>query len=133
MKTILKKYNLNKNRGHALVVLLFFMILAITVITASVALMIASSSSTTLFVSGNSAKTIAESGIENALVRLLRNPNYNGEVLTVNSGRARITVSGDETKTIISEGVLDDSVKKIEVTATFGNNMYSISSWKEIF
>jgi len=124
---------MKKNSGHILVILLFFMVLAVTVITASVSLMILTSSSTNLFISGNQAREIAEAGIENALIRLLRDPNYSGENdLTVGNGSVDITVMGASSKTITATGELDNRIKKIEVQANINNNILTISSFKEI-
>ena len=122
-----------KDRGHILVMLLFLMVLAVTVITASVSLMIISSSTTTMYVGGNQAKSIAEAGIENALVRLLRDPSYTGENdLIIGNGSVDITVTGSTNKTITAEGSMDNKMKKIEVTANMSNNILNIISWKEV-
>jgi len=129
------KFQFSKSgkRGHILVILLFFMVLAVTVITASIALMILTSSSTAQFVSGNQAKAIAEAGIENALIRLLRDPDYSGENgLTIGNGSVDITVTGSTSKIIQASGKLDNQIKKIEVGAELTNNVLSVTYWKEI-
>ena len=129
MKTHLKY----KEKGHVLVILLFFMVLAVTVITASVSLMVLSSSSTTLFVAGNQAKAVAEAGIENALVRLLRNPGYTGETgLIIGRGTVDITVTGSTSKVITAIAYLDGQIKKIEVGVELNNNVLTVNYWKEI-
>lgn len=124
--------NNNKNQGHALVILLFLMALAVTVITAAISLIILSSTGTTSYIAGNQAKAIAEAGIENAIIRLLRNPDYSGENdLTVGNGIVDISVSGTTTKTITAEGTLDNQIKKIQVTVQLINNVLTITSWRE--
>ena len=125
---------MNKNiQGHVLVILLFFMVLAVTVITASVSLMILTSSSTTLYVAGNQARTVAEAGIENAIIRLLRDPNYSGENdLAISAGSVDITVTGEASKTVIATGEIDKQIKKIEAQMNINNNVLTITSWKEI-
>jgi len=125
---------MNKNiKGHVLVILLFFMVLAVTVITASVSLMILTSSSTTLYVAGNQARAVAEAGVENAIIRILRDPGYSGENdLAVGNGSVDVTVAGTTNKIITATGEIDDQVKKVEVRADYINNVLTISSWKEI-
>src|SRR3990167_6895468 len=113
---------IKNNRGHVLVILLFFMILAVTVITASVSLMILSSSGTTMYISGNQAKVLAEVGIENALVRLLRDPNYSGENLVIGDGSVEVSVSGLSIKTITATGKINNQIKRIEVLVELNNN-----------
>lgn len=121
------------NKGHMLVILLFFMVLSVTVIAASVTLMILSAESTTIFVSGNQARSIAESGIDNAIIRLLRDPNYTGENnLAIGDGTVNITVTGSTTKVITATATQDNQIKKIEVGVQLINGVLTVSYWKEI-
>ena len=128
----MKEREIKPDTGHALVVLLFFMVLSVTVITAAVSLLIINSSSTTYYLQASEAKTIAEAGVENALLRLLRDPSYSGESVVIGEGTAEIIVTGTTDKTILSEGVLENRKKRIEVTAQVSNNIVNILSWKEI-
>ena len=78
--------------GQTLVILLIYMVIGIIVTTSSIALVINSSYNTDKVYQGNNALDVAESGAETAMIKLLRNPNYNGETLTINGGMAVITV-----------------------------------------
>ncbi len=129
-KCIVITYN---NSGQTLVSLLFFMIVAITITSASVIVLLVNSLSTNSFQQGNIALDIAQSGIENAMVRLLRNTNYTGETLTVGSGTATVTVTGANPKIILSQGKVDNFLRQIQVQATNTNNIFTITSWKEIY
>ncbi|MCJ7740758.1 hypothetical protein MUP32_05620 [Candidatus Microgenomates bacterium] len=122
----------SQNRGQVLVTILFFMIIAITVTSGTVMIMLSNSLSASKFDQGNSAYYVAESGIENALVRLLRDPMYTGETLPVDSGNAIISISGTNPKTIISIGRIGNFSRTIEVTADYTNNILTVQSWKEI-
>ena len=84
------------------------------------------------FALGEDAYAIAESGAENAIIRLIRNPNYAGETLTVGNGSATITVSGSSTKTIVSEGVRGNFRRKVQVVGGYVNNIFTPTSWTEI-
>lgn len=118
--------------GQALVMLLAFMAVAITLTTAATVISIANSQSTSKYTLGQEALRYAEAGADNALLRLIRNPSYVGETLPVSTGTATITVSGSNPKTIISEGVSAGFRRKVQVTATQINNVLSVTSWVEV-
>ena len=119
-------------RGQALVALLVFVIMAITITSASVSLMIVSSGAASVVEGGARALAIAESGAENALIRALRNPTtYTGETLTVGDGRATVVVSGTNPKTIVSRAEEGSYVRTVEVTLQLASGIWGITSWRE--
>src|ERR1700722_5696827 len=75
--------NFNLERGQALITLLFFAIVGITVTSAAVVMILVNSLSGTKQQQGDIAYDIAQSGAENGLIRLLRDPSYTGETLAV--------------------------------------------------
>lgn len=115
--------------GQALVTLLVFIAVATTITAAATTVTLINSQTTGKFAQGESALTIAQAGADNAILRLLRNPSYLGEVLTVGSGTATITVSGSSVKTITSVGQDGNFIRKIQVVGTYVNNTFAISSW----
>lgn len=121
----------NKNGGQALTALLVFMVVAITITTAAVAMIIASSQSAARLVSGESALAVAESGAENALLRLLRDTSYGGETLAVGTGTATVTVTGGATRTITSTGQDGNFVRRVQIVASYSNNILVVLSWIE--
>ena len=122
----------NNSGGFALVILMFLMVLAVTVITAAVSLMILGSSSSTLLISGDSTKSIADSCIENAIIRLIRNPAYSGESLDINEGNCQITVTGLTDKTVSAQANYGNKKKRVEVNLNLNNNIISLISWKDV-
>ena len=112
--------------------LLVFMIIAITVTTAATTLILVNSANTQKMEGGIIAYSVAESGIENGLLRLLRNPFYTGETLTLAEGTATITVTGSNPYTITSTGESGNFIRVIQVVVNYNENM-TISSWREIF
>lgn len=118
--------------GQALVSLIAFIAFGMVVTTAAVTMTIVNSRSSDTYSRGDEVLTIADTGADNAVLRLLRNPNYAGETLAVGTGTATITVSGGSIKTIISEGVANDIRRKVQVVGTFANNVFTINSWQEI-
>lgn len=122
-----------KQNGQSLITLLFFMTIAITIISAATVVLFINAQGVTKFQEGTSVYYIAESGIENAILRLLRNPAYTGETLPVGDGSAEIQVVNGDPIIITSKGTVGDFSRKIEVQAGYTNNVLTITSWKEIF
>lgn len=120
------------NTGQALVMLLMYMMIAIIVTTASVMLIIINSRATDSLYQGSNAYNIAESGAETAMIKLVRNPNYTGETLSVGGGEAVITITGTNPKTIVSQGTLNNFTRSIQVVVDTSNNTITATSWKEL-
>ena len=119
-------------KGQALVTLLFFMVISITIISAAVILIVVNATTLGHVERGLYAQSVAESGAENAVLRLLRDPSYIGETLLVGEGNAVITVSGTDPKVILSVGSLGEHKRQIEVIAGYTNNQLTINSWREV-
>ena len=120
------------NAGQALVMLLMYMMIAIIVTSASVMLIIINSRATDSLYQGSNAYDIAESGAETAMIKLVRNPNYAGETLTVGGGQAVITITGSNPKTIVSQGTLNNFTRSIQLIVDTSNNTITAISWKEL-
>ena len=126
------KKHIQKNQGQTLIILLMYMIVAIIVTTASVALTINNSRGTDKLYQGTNALDIAESGAETAMIKLLRDPTYTGETLAIGTGQAVITVTGTEPKTVLSKGTLNNFTRSIQIIVTASNSALTVVSWKEI-
>lgn len=120
-------------KGQAMVTLLSFTAIGITVITAIAVMIYANLQSSISFQQGVLADEAAEAGVENALLRLLRNPSYTGETLQIGNGTAVILVTGTGPYTITSTGTYRNFQKKIEVVATYTNNLMQVTSKKEVY
>lgn len=119
-------------QGQALTFLIVFATVAIIIISASVVVLYVNNLAAVKTELGHIAMAIAESGAENGILRLLRDPSYAGEVLTVGEGTATITVAGTNPKTIVSEGSANNFVRKVQVIVTYANNILTVTSWREI-
>ena len=88
----------------------------------------------TKFQQGSIAYEIAQAGVENAKLRLLRDPDYTGETLPVGDGSAEITVTKNGTDyTILSQGTIGNFKRQVEVSATYSNNLLVITSSGEVY
>ncbi len=124
--------NKSNNTGQALVTLIFFTVIAIMIATASISIITGSSTATGSIEQEETSYYTAESGVENAILRLLRDPNYTGETLSINNGTATITVTGSNPYTITSIGSLGVIKRTVQVVVSYNNNILSITSWKTI-
>ena len=123
----MKKYQ----NGQTLVLLLVFVMMAIAITTAAIFIITTNSTSATSVSLGIATKEMAETGAEKALLNLLRDPNYKGETFSLDTGTVYATVSGTSTLTIDSTAVNGSFIKRVEVIATYSNNVLTVGSWKD--
>src|SRR3989344_2649639 len=103
---------LGYQKGQIFITMLFFVIIGVTIILAETIVLFTNILSASTAEQGTNAYYVAESGIEEALLRLNRNPGYTGETLTVEQGEAEIQVNGG---VITATGTYANSIKKIQV------------------
>ena len=99
-------------------------------------LVVVNSQSGLKYQQGTIAYEIAQSGAENAILRLTRDPAYRGENnLLVGNGTANINVSSSSgILTATSSGTIGNFTRKIQITAHYNANYdLVIDSRKEIF
>lgn len=110
------------------------MVAAIIIISGAVAVIIINSKTTSALYQGNVSYDVAEAGADNAIMRLLRDPNYTGETLPVGDDTAVITVTGNANDgyTITSRGTSGNFARTVSVTASYNNNVLSVTSWHEL-
>lgn len=123
---------MKKNKGQTLIIFLIYILVAIIVTSAAVGVLLTSSKNTDKVYQGSGAYGIAESGAETAMLKLLRDPSYTGDTLTVGTGTATITITGTNPKIIISKGTLDNFTRTVQVTIDTSNNVLTVTSWKQI-
>lgn len=116
-----------------MVTLLFFMVIAITITSGAIVVILVNSLSANKLTEGERTFYVAESGMENALIRLLRDPNYQGETMIVDDGTATINVTGNTAKTIKSVGQIGNFSRTIQVSANYINYVLTVTSWQELF
>lgn len=123
----------HSSHGQALISLLFFVVIAVTISSAAVVIIIINSLSVNKLSEGNNSYYVAESGMEDALLRLLRNPNFTGETLTVGTGKTQVSVTGSNPIILTSQATLGNFASKIQVKANYSNNILTVLSWQEVF
>jgi len=118
-------------KGQTIILLLFFVFIAIIITTAAIITMSVNIRATDKVQQGTSTYDLAESGAENAIIKLLRDNNYSGETMNVTQGSIRISVSGTNPKLIRSTAEIGNFIRTIEVTVDTSNNVLTVLSWKE--
>ncbi len=121
-----------KQCGQALITLLIFVVVATIITSGAIIMLFVNSLTANKLQQGVTAYYIAESGVENALLRLLRDPNYSGETMAVGSGSVTVSVTGGSEKVIASSGRTGNFIRKLEARTNFNNNIFTITSWTEV-
>lgn len=126
-------FKIKQKSGQVAIMLVLILTVLVTITTAAVAVGITSTRDTTSLVLGEEASIIAESGADNAVLHLMRDPNYVGEAnLPIGDGSATIVVTGTSQKTITSTGTISGMVKTVEVVVDINNGVITITNWREI-
>lgn len=119
-------------KGQALITLLFFTIVSITIISTVAIVTLTQAKTTNIKVMSEATYFYAESGVEEALVRLLRNPTYSGGNLSIDQALITIQVTGVNSKIITSVATYLGIKRTIQVDVDYSNNILRVISWKEI-
>ena len=128
----MSKNNFKYQDGQTLVLLLVFIMVTIAITTAATFIIATNSLSATAVSQGLATREMAEAGAEKALIGLIRDPNYKGEIFSLDTGTVTASVSGTTTLTIDSTAVNGDYTKRVEVKATYSNNVLTPVSWKDV-
>lgn len=123
---------MQKSQGSIMISLLVFTVVGIAITTTAVLLTLDAISKSAKLQTSSTAVIIAESGIENAILNLLRNPSYAGEEMRIDAGRAIVTVTGSNPKVITSVGSVESFKRTIQVQVSRQNGALVINSWEEI-
>jgi hypothetical protein len=120
-------------QGTSLVIVVVLGVVGMLIVAMGLALSTTAIQSNAAFIENRRAVLIAESAAENALLRLLRDPSYTGETLTIDGGTATIVVTGSGNKTIDVTTSVGSTVKTLRVQTTDVNGITTVSSWNEIY
>jgi hypothetical protein len=122
-------------QGQTIIALLIFMLLSILITTTAVTITVINTQGNNASNFGDLARQAAETGAENAMLQLERDPTYVGETMNINSNTtATITVSGTTTRTITSVGSvagIGTFKRTIIVTATYSGLAFTVTNWVE--
>jgi hypothetical protein len=79
------------------------------------------------------AHSAAETGLENALIRFIRDPSYAGETIQLDDNRrVTISVGGTPKTTITATGTIGTVTQCVQAVVYYNNGVFTIESWNEI-
>jgi len=109
-----------------------FIAIAMAIIPSMVLLNINAGQGTIRAQEGEQALAYAQTGAEDALVRLLRDKNYAGETLVIGSGTVSISVAGNDTlKTVLATGSAGVYRRTVEMIVSQDTGTWVIQSWEQ--
>lgn len=127
------KHTRQQLHGQAMVTVLFVCIIGMSIMTGAlygVYNAIGMSSQSEL---GLLAGSAAETGIENALIRFIRDPSYTGETMQLDANRkVIISVGGTPKTTITATGSVGSVTRRIQAIVYYNNGVFTIESWSDI-
>jgi hypothetical protein len=127
------KHTQQQLQGQAMVTVLFICIIGMSIMTGAMYAVynaIGLSSESEL---GLLARSSAETGIENALIRFIRDPSYTGETMQLDDDRRVIITAGGTPKTTITAtGSVGSVTRRIQAIVYYNNKVFTIESWSDI-
>lgn len=128
----MKRTKNRKSEGFVLTALLVFMVVILLVTTTMMLVSVSNLKGETYFDAGSEALTAADSGAENAILRLLRDPYYSGETLLVGDSTVVITVVGSAPQIITAVADSGSFERTVRVELERVDGMLEVTSWKEL-
>lgn len=129
---ILKRLHNNKS-GQILTSVIVFMAFGLSVIALSSVLTIINIQNTAKYSESTRALNYAEAGAEEAVLRIIRDPNYPGGTLPLDTANVNMQIVGDASnKTVTSTAVYNGFTKRIQVQVSLADDKVSLVSWKQI-
>lgn len=129
----MKKIITKSKKGEVLIMLVMIITVLTIISTAAVALALSTTRDTTTFTLGEKALTIAESGVENAILNLLRDPGYTGDSnLPIGPGNVTMIISGTSPYTVTSTGVVGNMVRRVQAQVGTVAGKLTVLDWQEI-
>ena len=123
-----------KDSGQILTSVLVFMAFGLSVIALSVALTVINMQNTAKYSQSEQATNYAEAGVEEAILRLIRDSTYSGGNLLLATDASitiQVTANGDD-RAITSTAIYNGFTKKVLAQVSLANSTATLVSWKQI-
>ncbi len=121
----------NKQQGAALVTLLIFTVVAMTIFSASVILMVENIRATAGLGRSEQAYYSAEAAAEDTILKFLRNRSLSESTTQTGNVNGTVDVNSAEDIIMTAEGSYESFTKIVVVESIISNDALSITSWKE--
>lgn len=118
--------------GFSLIAVLVVCMFSIFVISTAVALILSASQSVTDKVVSESAVSLAESAAEDAILKLLRNPQYAGGGFALEDGQAVVSITNQPDSPVVAVVATRAGVRReLTIHLQRVDGSLEIQSWKE--
>lgn len=121
-----------KQQGQALIMVILIGVISIIAVVSASTLVISELKKNTATASGVAQYAVTYGALENAFMRLLRDPNYSGETVTLGTSTCYITATSGLTKTVDVRCTNGQYVRKLGATVIFSGGTMSVSGISEI-
>ena len=133
------KKKLENQKGQALITMIFIASIGITIILAAAILIFQNIKGTSLVEQGTVSYYAAESGAQEGILRLIRDPSYTGTpqnqplAIYIDGNPVTVTIQASAVSGIVtSSATFNNTVRKIQVQTVYNNYVRTVISWKEI-
>ena len=126
-----KNQKKNKQKGQAMFAIVGLLSLGLLVLSTNILIGIIEHNLSLSFQQSDQGRVIAEAGLEEASIRLLRDPEYDGGQLVINGRNVIIGVSGENPKTISSSVNYFGKLKRVRAEVIFASGENQLSNWEE--
>ena len=121
-------------KGQTLITLLIFILVLITITLTSVSIVISNAQNTAGTSQTIDAYYAAEAGVEDAMLQLLRNPDYTGGAINVSQTATAVTTITHPGQYIVTSiGKSGLYTRIIRANLDYTNNNLTVISWQELF
>lgn len=119
-------------QGQVGILLTLIIFLLISITTTAVAVALSSSQSLTTTELSEQALISAQTGLDNAVLRLLRDPSYAGESdLSIAQGSVTITISGSSPQLVTSSAVVGGLIRRVRANVSSNAGALVIDGYEE--
>ena len=125
------KYTKNKQKGQAMFAIVGLLSLGLLILSTNILIGIIEHNLSLSFQQSDQGRVVAEAGLEEANLRLLRDPDYDGGTLVINGRNVIIDVSGENPKTISSSVNYFGKLKRVRAEVIFASGQNQLSNWEE--
>lgn len=119
-------------KGQALIMVMLIGLIALTAVVSSTTLVISELRKNVETNSGIVEYQITYGALENAFLRLLRDPNYSSETVVIGSSTCYITATAGITKTVEARCTDGKYVRKIDATVSFSSDIMTVTNITEV-
>jgi len=126
-----KNQKKNNQKGQAMFAIVGLLSLGLLVLSTNILIGIIEHNLSLSFQQSDQGRVVAEAGLEEASIRLLRDPDYEGGQLLINGRNVIIEVSGENPKTISSSVNYFGKLKRVRAEVIFASGQNQLSNWEE--